>query len=470
MKRWIPVALLLVTMILQGFTVNEMPSIKQRVSPDVDATSVYSYHNAIARAKQGVVNISTQKKVRQQMYNSNPMLSDPFFRRFFGDMFNHVVPQERVERSLGSGVVISKEGHIVTNNHVIEGADTILVSLPNDKKEYEAKLVGRDPKSDLAVVKIEAENLSPVGFGNSDELLEGDVVFAIGNPFGVGETVTQGIVSALNKSGIGINDYENFIQTDASINPGNSGGALIDSRGALIGINTAILSKTGGNHGIGFAIPSNMARQVITMLIEEGEVERGYLGVSIQDITEDLRDIYNRDDGAVIVSIAKDSPADEAGMQRGDLVVEVDGKKISGSADLKNTIGSFRPNQKVEIEIIRDRQRETLTVKLDKLGGAFTTASGNTTVFDGVVVAPMTNELRSKYNIPKRIEGVVIIDIEAGSTAEKLAFREGDVIVWIESQLINDIEDLKRALTQYDKRRKRVFINRQGSDGLVVVP
>ena len=219
-----------------------------------------SYYDAVKDAKKSVVNIFTQKTVKQAA-QVNPFMNDPFFREFFGKGFGEAMPKERVERSLGSGVIVSPDGYIITNNHVIANADTVMVLLAEEKKEYKAKVIGTDPKTDLAVIKIEAKELTPISFADSAKVREGDVVFAIGNPFGIGETITQGIVSALNKTGIGINEYENFIQTDAPINPGNSGGALIDSRGGLIGINTAIISPTGQNNGIGFAIPANMAKK-----------------------------------------------------------------------------------------------------------------------------------------------------------------------------------------------------------------
>lgn len=228
-------------------------------SPRQDATSsnvILSYNNAIKNVRQSVVNIATTKKTKQSDQLNELMMLNPFFKEFFGNRLPELKQQERKSHSLGSGVIISADGYIVTNNHVVEGADEIVVTLPNDEKEYKAKVIGEDSKTDLAVIKIDAKNLHVASFGDSSNLLEGDVVFAIGNPFGVGETITQGIVSALNKNNVGLNQYENFIQTDASINPGNSGGALVDSRGALIGINSAILSKGGGNNGVGFAIPS----------------------------------------------------------------------------------------------------------------------------------------------------------------------------------------------------------------------
>ena len=253
-----------------AFEVSELPNITARETPDISQNKIYSFYDSIKEAKKGVVNISTQKKIKAANIQGHPLLNDPFFKQFFGDAFGAIIPKDRIERSLGSGVIISSDGYIVTNNHVVEGADKIIVALPDTNKEYEAKIIGRGGKSDLAIIKIKAKNLPFLKFASSDDLQVGDVVFAIGNPFGVGESVTQGIISALNKSGIGINDYENFIQTDASINPGNSGGALVDSRGGLIGINTAILSRTGGEYGIGFAIPPSMVAKISKALIVDG--------------------------------------------------------------------------------------------------------------------------------------------------------------------------------------------------------
>lgn len=231
---------------------------------------------------------------------------------------------QRKSSSLGSGVIISKDGYIVTNNHVVEESDEIIVSLIDNSKEFKAKVVGLDPKTDLAVIKIDAKDLQAIVFADSSYLLEGDVVFAIGNPFGVGGSVTKGIVSALNKSGMGLNQYENFIQTDASINPGNSGGALVDSRGALVGINSAILSRSGGNNGIGFAIPSNMVETIAKTLIEDGRVDRGYMGVSIGDLTSDLKEVYTNKEGALVLGTEENGPAAKAGIVRGDLIIKID--------------------------------------------------------------------------------------------------------------------------------------------------
>lgn len=355
MKTRVLTPILLSASLLMGFDVEEMPKVQDRVSPDIGQTRIYSFNASIEGASQVVVNISTQKKIKSQM-NNHPMFNDPFFQQFFGDMYRQV-PKEKVERSLGSGVIISKDGYIVTNNHVIDGADKIMVSLPGSNKEYKAKIIGTDSRTDLAVIKIEQNNLPSIKFADSSLVKVGDLVFAIGNPFGVGETITQGIVSALNKNGIGINDYENFIQTDASINPGNSGGALVDSRGALIGINTAIISRSGGNQGIGFAIPSDMVKKIVKQLIEKGGIRRGYLGVGIQDVSSHLRDTYGDKEGAVIISLENDSPAKKAGLMVWDLITKVNGKPIKNSAELRNMIGTMSPNEKVTITYIRDKKR-----------------------------------------------------------------------------------------------------------------
>jgi len=294
-----------VALVAGSINIENMPNNAKRVYPSNDKI-ILSYNSSIKEIKKSVVNISTTKTVDQST-QLNQMLNNPLFRDFFGQAFPNVTPQKRKTHSLGSGVIISQNGYIVTNNHVVEDADEIIVTLIGEDKEYKAKIVGLDPKTDLAVIKIEANKLKAAKFGDSEKLKEGDLVFAIGNPFGVGGSVTQGIISALNKSGIGLNQYENFIQTDASINPGNSGGALVDSRGALIGINSAILSRSGGNNGIGFAIPSKMVANIAVSLIEDGRIDRGYIGVSISDLTSDLKEVYKSKGGAFILNVENNS-------------------------------------------------------------------------------------------------------------------------------------------------------------------
>lgn len=453
--------------LLQAFDFTEMPSITNRQNPSGNNGTIHSYNDAISEIKKSVVNISTQKKVSQNVLN-HPMFNDPFFQQFFGDIYRNA-PKDRVERSLGSGVIISKDGYIVTNNHVIDGADKILVALPNSpKKEYEAKIIGKDPRSDLAVIKINQNNLPYAKIGNSNELMVGDVVFAIGNPFGVGESVTQGIISALDKSNMGINDYENFIQTDASINPGNSGGALVDSRGALIGINTAILSRTGGNHGIGFAIPSDMVKKITKTLIEKGSIERGFLGVGIQDITENLANLYNGKSGAVLVSVDKSSAAAKAGLKVWDLIIAVNNKPINSASELKNTIGSFPPNEVVEVRYIRDKKEYKTKVKLDKyndkseVADSSAKSSGSGTSKgaqnSGLVVENLTREMRQRYQIPSDFSGVIVSEVAESSAAAKAGFESGDIITQIEDIKIDSVNDFNNAMRRYAGKTKRILV------------
>ncbi|WP_026944281.1 DegQ family serine endoprotease [Helicobacter rodentium] len=457
---------LLLSALLAGnvfaFEVAELPNITERETPNTSQTKIYSYYDSIKEAKNAVVNISTQKKVKAPNLQGHPLLNDPFFKQFFGDAFGAMIPKDRVERSLGSGVIISKDGYIVTNNHVIDGADKILVAMPESNKEYEAKVIGKDAKSDLAIIKINANNLPFLKFSSSNDLQVGDVVFAIGNPFGVGESITQGIISALNKSGIGINDYENFIQTDASINPGNSGGALVDSRGGLIGINTAILSRTGGNHGIGFAIPSEMVKKISKALIEDGVIERGYLGVSIQDISGDLQEVYKNQKGAVVIAIEKDSPADKSGLKVWDLIVKVNNKEIKGAADLKNMIGTFNPKDKVTLTILRDKKEQTLSLALSKAPNEMQGSIKENSGIAGLEIGALNAETKSKFGIPNNVQGVLVTNVKANSKAEELGFNSGDIIIQIESFSISDIKSFSNAMERYKGQTKRMLINRNG--------
>lgn len=418
---------------------------------------VLSYNSSIEGALNAVVNISTQKNVKQQSLSQHPFFNDPFFQQFFGRGFNgnnqNQAPQERVERSLGSGVIVTADGYIVTNNHVIAEADKIIVLLPNDTKEYEAKLIGSDHKSDLAVIKIEAKELPYLKFADSSKSKIADMVFAIGNPFGVGETVTSGIISALDKSGVGINAYENYIQTDASINPGNSGGALVDSRGALVGINTAIISKSGGNVGIGFAIPSNMVKKIAKELIENGKVTHGYLGVNVKDVTADTKEFYAGKNGAIIMDIQKNSPASKAGLKRGDLIFAIDGEQIKDSAALRNKIGLMSPGKKVEISYLRNKKEHKTTITLENLDSASKLSASNE-LFGGVSVEEQN--------------GVVIItNVKAGSKAEQNGFNKGDIILQVGDIEIKSLNDLNSALEQY-KGKKQVYFQRGNSTWMVI--
>lgn len=314
-----------------------------------------SYADAVDLAAPAVVNIYTTKLITER---ANPLFNDPFFRHFFGDQ---LAPRQRLESSLGSGVVVSENGYILTNNHVVEGADEIQIAL-RDGRNAEATIVGTDPESDLAVLKVKLENLPAVTIGQSDEVRVGDVVLAIGNPFGVGQTVTMGIVSAMGRNTVGINTYENFIQTDAAINPGNSGGALINPFGHLVGINTAIFSKSGGYQGIGFAIPGKFAIEVMQQLIQHGRVIRGWLGIEVQDITPELAESFRlkSTQGVIVAGILRNGPAAQAGLRPGDIIIKLDDMEIENSRQVMNAIAKIKPDDEIKIEIMRQGKAMTL--------------------------------------------------------------------------------------------------------------
>jgi len=326
--------------------------VRESVSPSLPAGSgPVSYAAAVERAAPAVVSITTAKVVS---VSENPLLNDPFFRQFFGQVPG--ATRKRVETSLGSGVIFSPQGHILTNHHVIRGADAIKVFL-RDGRSAVAKVIGSDPETDLAVLKVDLKNLPTITLGKSDQLRIGDVVLAIGNPFGVGQTVTMGIVSATGRSALGINTFENFIQTDAAINPGNSGGALVDAYGNLIGINTAIFSQTGGSVGIGFAVPTSLAKGVMEQILEHGRPLRGWLGFEAQALTPELIDAFGLEkgtEGLIVSSLYRNGPAHKAGVQPGDVLVAVDGKKTGDAREVLIAISNHKPGEKLKLDLIRD--------------------------------------------------------------------------------------------------------------------
>jgi serine protease DegS len=327
----------------------------------VTATGAVSYANAVAMAAPAVVNVFTTKVVTRQRH---PFMDDPFFRRFFGEN-PQMAPEKRLENSLGSGVIVSTDGYILTNNHVIEGADEIRVAL-SDGRNTQAKVVGTDPETDLAVLKISYSHLPTAVIGRSENLRVGDVVLAIGNPFGVGQTVTQGIVSATGRSQLGISTFENFIQTDAAINPGNSGGALIDPGGHLVGVNTAIFTQSGGSQGIGFAIPSTLAKGIMKQIIENGEVIRGWLGIDAQDLSPALADSFNLKDanGAIVAGVVRGGPGDKAGIQSGDIILGVNETTVVDARDVMIKIAAVRPGTEVHLRLIRGGREQQVTVRV----------------------------------------------------------------------------------------------------------
>ena len=385
-----------------------------------------------------VVNIATRGRLRVR---ENPLLADPFFRRFFNLQPS---PRERQTQSVGSGVIVDGEqGYVLTNNHVIANADQIVVTL-RDRRQFAAELIGTDPDTDIAVLRIPAEDLTTLRMGDSDRLEIGDFVVAIGNPFGIGQTVTSGIVSALRRSGLGIEGFEDFIQTDASINPGNSGGALVNLRGDLIGINTAIIGPGGGNVGIGFAIPINMAREVMEQLVTYGEVRRGQLGVHAQDITPEIADALgiDLDQGAIITQVVRGSPAANAGIKAGDLVIAADGEPVRSATHLRNKIGLLRVGETIELTVLRDGDRHTLSAKLEEPEQLQMRGGGTVRRLSGATFAPLTEE----STLFGRVEGIAVVDVERGSPAWQIGLRKRDVIVAVNRRPVHDLEDFKSAV------------------------
>ncbi|MCH8622031.1 Do family serine endopeptidase [Undibacterium sp. TS12] len=343
----------------QTQTLNAGVNVKEAPANSVLAQS--SYSAAAKHAMPSVVNIFTSKEVRQRR---NPLLNDPFLRRFFGEQQN---PQAERLSSLGSGVIVSDQGYILTNNHVVESADDIEVAL-SDGRKASAKVVGTDPETDLAVIKIDVPNLPAITFGRSDQAAVGDVVLAIGNPFGVGQTVTMGIISAVGRNNLTENAFENFIQTDAAVNPGNSGGALVDVNGNLLGVNTAIYSQTGGSVGIGFAIPVTTVKTVMESIITNGHVVRGWIGVEPQDITPELADSFGlkQKSGAIIAGVIRGGPADKAGMKPGDILIAIEGKPVGDTTQMLNLVAQLKPGNKAKITVLRDTKEPTLDVLIGK--------------------------------------------------------------------------------------------------------
>ena len=343
-----------------GGSSGEVVTINQAQSNPARLATGISFSSAAKLAMPAVVNIFTRKEVKNRR---QPFTNDPLFRRFFGDRLDEEEQQQ--QSSLGSGVIVSQQGFILTNHHVVESADEIQVALA-DGRDVPAKLVGADPETDLAVLRIDLKNLPAMTFGSSDDIKIGDVVLAIGNPFGVGQTVTMGIISAVGRSHLGINTFENFIQTDAAINPGNSGGALVDVSGHLIGINSAIYSRSGGNQGIGFTIPVSLAKKIMEQIIQKGVVTRGWIGVEVQDVTPELAESFNLGtrQGALIAGVLRNAPADKAGILPGDVVVDIAGKSVTESSSLLNLISDLPPGESIKIKVIRTQKAMTVEVNI----------------------------------------------------------------------------------------------------------
>ncbi|GGB94244.1 serine endoprotease DegQ [Marinobacterium zhoushanense] len=394
----------------------------------------------LEKVNAAVVNIATFST--QQVYN--PLLSDPFFRRFFNIPEGQAQPRhQRRQASAGSGVIVDQnQGTIITNYHVIKGADEIQVQLL-DGRTFEAELIGADPEVDIAVLNIKADRLSALPLADSDSLKVGDFVVAIGNPFGLGQTITTGVVSALGRTGLGIEGFENFIQTDASINPGNSGGALVNLNGELVGINTAIIAPGGGNVGIGFAIPVNMMRNVADQILDVGEVTRGQIGVAIQDLTPELQqafDIANGQQGVLVTDVIKDSEAEKAGLKAGDLILEVDGKPTPNSGQLRHRIAFTGVGETVRLTLIRESKKMDVDVKVGK-SATLTSDVRLHKLLDGVTFA----------NSPDG-RGVVIAELDPQSSAAAAGLRSNDVILSVNRQRVDGMDDLNKVLARVDDK------------------
>ncbi len=446
------------------------PAVRYPFSPRVSGQIIETgraFSEIAGAVSPAVVNISTTKIVRRE---AGPFSEDPFFD-LFKPFHDFGLPKKWKEQSLGSGVIVSKDGYIITNNHVVEQSEDIRVIL-YDKRSFKGKIVGSDPKTDIAVVKISSDNLPVVPWGDSDKLQVGEFVLAIGNPFGLSHTVTMGIISAVGRANVGIADYEDFIQTDAAINPGNSGGPLVNTKGELIGINTAIFSRSGGYQGIGFAVPSNMARLVMDQLMKQGKIVRGWLGVTIQDITPELSQKFGLKDskGALVGDIAKGSPAEKAGILRGDVILEFNGKEIKSVGSLRNMVSQSKVGSQVKLRILRNGKERELSAVIAELpkeaAGVPTEPSSEgaqRNAFSGISVMDLTREIARQLGLGAGEKGVVVARVESGSTAEDAGLKKGDVIQEIDRTKITGMADYKKISSAVEPGDTTLlFVNRGG--------
>lgn len=412
-----------------------------------------SFAPVVKKVAPSVVKVFTTTKMKMPDYSQSPLWNDPFFRRFFGDDLGDGRSRRRgrapKQFGLGSGVIVTKDGYILTNNHVVDNADEIKVML-NDGREFTAKVVGKDPKTEVAALKIEASDLPFVTLANSDKVEVGDLVLAVGNPFGVGQTVTMGMVSAIGRASQDLAlPYQDFIQTDAAINPGNSGGALVDIEGRLIGINTFIVSRSGGNEGVGFAIPVNLARTVVESLVEHGRVIRGFLGVFPQDVTTPIAKQFGLDEttGALVAEVTPSSPAEKAGLKVGDIVTEIDGKTVKDSQYLRNHVANTAPGEKISLKVLRDGKTKSLDVTVKEFPKDEQTAQaekdekGTGDALDGVSVADIDAAARSQFRLPRDLQGALVTDVDEDSVAYEVGLRPGDVILEIDRKAVHNSQD-----------------------------
>ena len=435
---------------------------------DIDALIRASKARAaiVKSVKDSVVHISVTKKVQGQDGSRLPdLFNDEFFRRFFKPRMPDP-PREFRQRGMGSGVIVSEDGYILSNNHVVGDADEVIVKL-TDGREFKAEIVGTDPASDIAVIRVDATDLPAAKMGNSDELEIGESVIAIGNPFGLEQTITAGIVSAKGRSGVGVTDYEDFIQTDASINPGNSGGPLINLRGEVVGINTAIFSRSGGNMGIGFAIPINMTQAIMKSLIATGKVTRGFLGVVIQDVTQDLADALDVEvnSGVLIANVGPDSPADRAGIRQGDLIVTFNGRPVKSSNQLRNAVAAIRPGDSVPVSLIRDGREREVDVEIGEqpadMRAAFQPGSQQPMDFFGMSVEPLNPASAEQFGYVG-LTGLLVTTIEEDSPAAKAGLRQGALIVEANRTPMKTVAEFRRVVEKTGSGKNLLLLVRLG--------
>jgi serine protease Do len=416
-----------------------------------------------------VVNINVVQTIKTSPFGrpNDPFrdfFGEDFFEKFFGS------PRNFKNRGLGSGVIVSENGYILTNNHVIGKADEIKVTL-SDKQEFIAKIVGTDPRSDIAVIQIKGNNLPVAKLGNSDAIEVGDWAVAIGNPFGLTETVTVGVISAKGRANMGITDYEDFIQTDAAINPGNSGGPLVNLDGEVIGINTAIFSRSGGYQGIGFAIPINMVKGIMQSLIDTGKIVRGWLGVQIQPVTEDVAKSFGLDKarGVLVGDVTKGSPAEKAGVKRGDIIVRFSNRDVNDPVQLRNTVAATHVGEKISVEILREGRSQTLTVEIAELPAEVSQASLEKDGSEvGVQVQNLTSDMASRLGY-EGDHGVVVVDVEPGGLAAESGIQRGDLIKEVNRQEVRNLSDYNKALSRASKDEPILFLIRRGDNTFFLI-
>jgi len=449
---------------------DEKPSVEVKIDSvplPREGDTALSFNPIVKRVTPSVVKVVTRERAKEMEVDGGLPFDDPTFRHFFGPLFGepggrHRVIRQPPEMGLGSGIIVSADGYILTNNHVVDDADSVKVTL-SDGRILTAKVVGTDQKTDVAVIKVDARDLPAITFANSDDVLVGDRVLAVGNPLGIGETVTSGIVSGTGRSGATGLEYEDFIQTDAAINPGNSGGALVDMKGRLIGLNTAIISRNGGFMGIGFAIPSNLARHIMDSLVTTGKVVRGFLGVTIQDVTPDLADQFHfkTSQGALISDISPDSPAAKAGLKSGDVVLELNGRPVTDSRRLKFAVAAMAPGSEVKLHILRGDKPEDVTAKIGDMPGSRELASAASAgpdngVLDGVEVADLDPAARNEFDVPARVHGAIVTNVDPSSASAEAGLAPGDVIQELNHHPV-DSADAAVRLTEHGDGRKTLL-------------